>query len=146
MPKAIANLITPTRCALLRFSRAVLLAGPATPVSAAAAPGADAELIALCDRRVAIEGEIAALVATRDTIADERRTEPQLAAMFADASRVFDRICDQPDVTIMAGALAMARASIAIAPRGADGQIILASDSEYLAWSVAEFLVGKAAA
>ncbi len=146
MPKAIDTLITPTRRAILQFSHAALLAGPAAPVSAAAAPDADAELIALCDRRVAIEGETAALVATRNTIADEQRTEPQLATMFADGSQVFDRICDQPDVTTMAGALAMARASIAIALRGTDGQIIWAGDSEYLAWSVAEILVGKAVA
>lgn len=146
MPKAIDTLITPTRRAILQFSHAALIAGSAAPVSAAAAPGADAELIALCDRRVAIEDEIAALVATRNTIADEQRTEPQLAAMLADGSQVFDRICEQPDVTTMAGALAMARASIAIAPQDTDGQIIWAGDSEYLAWSVVEFLIGKTVA
>lgn len=95
---------------------------------------------------MAIEDEIAALMATRRTIEDEQRTEPQLAAIFAAGSQIFDRIYDQPDVTIMAGALAMARASIAVAPRDTDGQIIWTGDSEYLAWSVAEFLVAKALA
>jgi len=107
---------------------------------------ADAELIALCNRLMAIERDIAALMATRMTIEDEQRTESQLTAMFAAGSQIFDRIYDQPDVTTMAGALAMARASIAVAPRDTDSQIIWTGDSEYLAWSVAEFLIATAVA
>jgi hypothetical protein len=95
---------------------------------------------------VAIEGEISALMAACNTIEDELRTDPELAAMFASRNRVFTCIYDQPDVTTIAGVLAMARASLAVAPRDTDGQIIWTGDSEYLAWSVAEFLVGRATA
>jgi len=146
MPMATNTHATSTRRSALQFSAITLVTGLAAPVLAAGPPSADAELIALCERLVAIEGEIAALMAIRNTIEDEQRTEPQLAAMFADGNQVFDRIYDQPDVTTMAGALAMARASVAVAPRGTDGQIIWTGDSEYLAWSVAEFLVERAVA
>jgi hypothetical protein len=69
-------------------------------VLAAAAPGADAELIELCDRPVAIAGEIATLMATQETIEDETRTQPQFAALLAAQHRVFDQIFDQPEVTL----------------------------------------------
>jgi hypothetical protein len=112
---------------------------------AAAAPSADAELIALCGRLVAIADEISALAATLNTIEDEHRTQSQLDAMLADRNRVFDQIYSQPEVTTVAGALAMARAAvaIAIAPRDIDGEIIWTGNSEYLAWSFAEFIVGR---
>ena len=111
MPMATNTHATSTRRGALQFSAITLVAGLAVQAWATEPPSADAELIALCDRLVAIEGEIAALMAIRNTIEDEQRTEPQLAAMFAKGNQTFDRIYDQPDVTTMGGALAMARAS-----------------------------------
>jgi hypothetical protein len=110
-----------------------------TPASAAAARGADAELVALCNRVETIEDEIAALVATGNTIEDEKRTEPQSIALINAEQRIYD----QPEVTTAAGALAMARAAVVVAPRDTDGAIIWADNSEYLAWSLAEFIVGR---
>jgi hypothetical protein len=63
--------------------------------------------------------------------------------MLADRNRVFDQIYNQPEVTTVAGALAMARAAVAVAPRNIDGEIIWTGNSEYLAWSFAEFIVGR---
>jgi hypothetical protein len=142
MPQATGCHTTPTPRTVRQFSHAELVAGLTAPVLAATAP-ADAELIVLCDRLVAAEGEISALAATQNTIEDEHRTKSQLDAMLANRNRVFDQIYNQPEVTTVAGALAMARAAIAVAPRNIDGEIIWAGNGEYLAWSVAEFIVGR---
>lgn len=141
MPQTTDHRTTPACHPLLQFSRAALVAGLTTPALATAAPSTDAELIALCDRLVAIADEISALAATLNTIEDEHRTQSQLDAMLADRNRVFDQIYNQPEVTTVAGALGMARAAVAVAPRNIDGEIIWTGNGEYLAWSFAEFIV-----
>jgi hypothetical protein len=70
-------------------------------------------------------------------------TGSSLDAMLADRNRVFDQIYNQPEVTTVAGALAMARTAVAVAPRNIGGEIIWTGNSEYVAWSFVEFIVGK---
>jgi hypothetical protein len=143
MPQATDRHTTSTPRIVRQFSHAELVAGLTAPVLAATAP-ADAELIALCDRLVAVEGEFSTLMAaTGNTIEDEHRTQSQLDAMLADRNRVFDQIYNQPGVTTVAGALAMARAALAVAPRNIAGEIIWTGNGEYLAWSVTEFIIGR---
>ena len=145
MSQPVVSPTTSTRRGALRFSVAALTAGIAAPAQACAGPDQDAAMIGLCTRLMAIEDEIAALMVTRDPIEAEQRTEPQLLALFDHRKQVFDQIHDQPAVTTLAGLLAMAHAAAASANRHLDGQIMCVEDSDWLAWSVVEFLVGDAA-
>lgn len=145
MSPAVASPTISTRRGALRFSMAALTAGIAAPALACTEPDQDAAMIGLCAQLMAVEDEIAALMVIRDTIEAEQRTEPQLLAMFDHRQQVFDQIHDQPAVTPLAGLLAMAYAAAASANRHFDGQIMCVEDSDWLAWSVVEFLVGAAA-
>jgi hypothetical protein len=139
MPTADHHNNTSTRRNALRISAA----GFGAPAVAFAAPGADAELIRLCNLLIANQREIEALLKVRKTVADERRTEPQLGELSDNEENFVDRIIDLPEISTLAGARAMARASLAIAPRDSDGSITMEDRSECLVWSVAEFLAGE---
>jgi hypothetical protein len=63
---------------------AAIATGPGVPPLASAGPGdADAELIRLCGEIVAGQTRLNALYKVRRTYEDERRTEPELDALFA---------------------------------------------------------------
>jgi hypothetical protein len=61
-------------------------------------------------------------------------------ALHDEREQVFDQVCALPKVTTTEGAQAMARASLAVAPRNEDGELIWPGESERLAWSIAEYL------
>jgi hypothetical protein len=61
-------------------------------------------------------------------------------ALHDEREQIFDQVCALPKVTTMTGAQAMARASLAVAPRNDDGEIMWPGESEWLAWSIAEYL------
>jgi hypothetical protein len=143
------NHTTPSRRAALGFSLAAIAAGLTVPALASVAttePSPDAELNRLSDRIVAIQAEQNALFAVRHTVEDEERTDPEMNALYAERTRIFDLLFDLLDPTTLAGARAMARASIAIAPRERDGTISWSGGSGWLAWSAADFLAGSVAA
>ena len=136
------------RLALLRSAGALVTAYAATlPRSAAAvtiprAAGAspDAELIRLCDQLVANNTEWFALMNSRHTIEDEKRTEPENERLHAVRAALLNQIEAAPDISTMAGAAAMARAAIAITPVDLAGQWEAREDNEWLALTVAEFV------
>jgi hypothetical protein len=136
-----------TRRSALGFTATAIVAGLTTPALASApAVNADAELIRFSSRVAAVCAKMDALYAVRHTIEDEHRTQPQMDALRAERVQATDHIYDLPDPTTLAGARAMAIASIALAPRDRDGSISYSGESERLAWVVAEFLAGSAAA
>jgi hypothetical protein len=107
------------------------------------ADGPDAELISLCERIVTLEAARRTILDAQHTIEDEDRTEPELAAVCDEQEAVFKRITALPEPVTLAGATAMARAAISQAPLEADGSISFMGDAEWLAFGVAEFLVGE---
>ncbi len=144
------------RRSLLAGAAAVLAAAPFTASHAdqLRAAGAlardtgadpDAELIRCCDRIVQLEADARAIYAVRHTLEDERRTEPALDRLYAERDRYLSAIDELPVVTTLAGARAMARASVATAEKELDGNLSYQGDAEWLAFTVAEFLAGKAA-
>jgi hypothetical protein len=105
------------------------------------ASSADAELIRLCDRVLSLLAEMDALCAVRQTLADEARTEPMLERLYQENEVALDRLDDLGGPITLAGARAMAEASLAMAPRDNAGDLLFQGDAEWLAFRVAEFLV-----
>jgi hypothetical protein len=149
MSKANLTSTTPGRRRLLGGA-AALLAGAAAvalPRAAqAASTGPDAELIRLCNRLVANRAEWLALINSRHTIEDEKRTEPDNARLLAERHALLDQIEAAPDLSTMAGAAAMARAALADAPLGVGGHWEATEDCEWLALTVAEYLAQETVA
>jgi hypothetical protein len=126
---------------LLLAAAGIAAAHGATGASLAGA-GDDAELIALCDQLV--EARIAwyALMMSRHTIEDERRTEPEYERLWQLRVGLMDQIENAPSIATPAGARALARAAIATAERGRDGHWDARHDGEWLALQAAEYLAG----
>jgi hypothetical protein len=141
--------ITPGRRGLLGGAQA-LLAGVAAvtlPRAALAAGiGPDAELIRLCDRLAANRAEWFAIMNSRHTIEDEKRTEPDNDRLLAERHARLDQIEAAPDLSTMAGAAAMARAAMADTPVGVDGHWEAREDNEWLALTVAEYVAREGVA
>jgi hypothetical protein len=125
-----------------------LAARPALAAPAAAAPDTDAELIRLCGEVVAIQDRINALYRVRHTVEDERRTEPELSALYATQQERIDLIEAAGGLpATLAGARAIAQASVAIAPLDRGGETEFeGGDAEWLALTVVKFLAAGDAA
>lgn len=146
MPTAANTHSTPTRRRALFGVAAVTVAAVAR-VPARASGNPDADLIAACNRIVAIEAEQAAIYAGQRTADDEQRTEPALDALCAEAQVVIRRIYDAPDTETLAGLEAMSRAARALAPKDLDGSLSYpAGDAEWIAFEVSRYLVEGIAA
>jgi hypothetical protein len=147
MPKATETPTTSRRSALRGLGLTSIAAGLAARsalATPAAPPDADAELIRLCGEVVAIQDRINALYTTDD----EERTEPELDALFAMHHERLDLIeATAVSPATLAGARAIAQASVAIAPLNVDGEVSFdGGDSEWLALVVVNFLAGSAVA
>ena len=127
----------------LRFGVAATVAGLTNPVAALTTPGADAGLIAACNRVLNLRTEMEALYAIRHTLADETRTQPALERLYQEEEIALGRIDDIGGPTTLAGARAMAEASLASAPRDSAGDLLFQGNAEWLAFCVAEFLVER---
>ena len=103
----------------------------------------DAELIRLCDRLTANRMAWLTLFASRHSVEDERRTEPENERQSYERDTLLDQIDAAPQLSTMAAAVAMARAAIADAPLGLDNHWEARSQHEWLALMVAEFLAGE---
>ena len=112
-------------------------------VSAPAGP-ADAELIALCDQLIDVVARQDALYSVRRTMEDEKRTEEQMDALFAERGDIIDRIKETSNVETDQGRDALARAALAIAERDRAGQITPRTKGESLAWMVVKSLASSA--
>ena len=102
---------------------------------------AEAELMRLCDRLVAIAAENLKLYATMPaaTRAEERQLEGCLKPSLAEWDKVTARILDLDTLPkTPEGINAVARAALAEAPRRPNGEIITRDLCEYLTWSVLE--------
>jgi hypothetical protein len=101
----------------------------------------DAAIIALCDSLIEIESEATALVAQRLTIADERRTEPQMIALErrrADAVAELVHLGPPRTVTEIR---AVARASLAThRNENREGAVVPICCGRWLALTVCECL------
>jgi hypothetical protein len=143
---------TPTRRAVFRgFGLAAIAAGlAAVPALAApaAAPDTDADLIRLCGEVVAIQDRINALYKIRHTAEEEERTEPELSALYATQQERIDLIeAAGGSPATLAGARAIAQASVAIAPLDRGGETEFeGGDAEWLALTVVKFLAAGDAA
>jgi hypothetical protein len=154
MPKATHTTTTPTpaRRGLLGGAAALVAAYAATlPLSALAAStgtGAspDAELIHLCDRLAANRAEWFALMNSRHTIEDEKRTEPDNDRLLAERRALLDQIEAAPDLSTMAGAAALARAALADTPVGVNGYWEAREDNEWLALTAAQYVAREGVA
>jgi hypothetical protein len=105
--------------------------------------GPDAELISLCNRLAEHAAAERTMIMAQHTIEDELRIEPALDAVGDEQKAILDRITELPEPVTLAGARAMARAAISQAPLELDGSISFMGDAEWLAFGVAEFLVGE---
>jgi hypothetical protein len=116
-------------------------------VSKAAEPaaGPDAELIASCDALVDWETRWETFCASRHTIEEEERTEPQEMALSEEYEALIDRIEKAAAPTTIAGAAAMARAAMATAQRTLDGELTPNTNGEWLALEAAQFFAGYVA-
>jgi len=145
MHKADTAITTPPRRFVLRFGAATTVAGLLAPTALAAVrtAGADARLIAACNRLLNLQMEMEALHAIRHTLADETRTQPALERLYQEEEIALGRIDDIGGPTTLAGARAMAEASLASAPRDSAGDLLFQGNAEWLAFCVAEFLVER---
>lgn len=146
MPKAIPIPIT-SRRNMLAGASAALLAGAAIACQAkSATAGADAEMIALCNRVVAIRRETDALYEIRHDKESEDRTQPAMDALYDERDAVLDRINELPAPSSLAGARAVAAAARSLLLRDVNGEDEYSNDSEWLAFHALEFLTGSAVA
>jgi hypothetical protein len=146
MSQAINEHSTPTRRSALGFSAAAIVAGFTIPGLAGPA-NPDAELIVLADRLVTTERELLAIYGLRKTREDEKRTEHLLDALFTEQNAIVDRIQEMPDAATVDGLRAMARASLAMAPKRPDGSTHFdGGNAEDLAFEIARILGAGGAA
>lgn len=54
------------------------------------------------------------------------------------------RLMERDQPTTLAGATAVAKAALSLAPRDNEGAITWTDDPEWMAWTVLEFLAGEA--
>jgi hypothetical protein len=97
---------------------------------------------------VAVQDKIDALHKIRHTTEDERRTEPEMSALYATQGWLLDRIeADAVPPATLAGVRAMARTSVAIASPNVKGEPSCdGGDSQWLAFAVVKFLAAGGAA
>jgi hypothetical protein len=129
------------------FAALLEIAGEAHAANSAAhgAAGPDAELITLCNRLVAIEAEEAIIF---KTVVEEDDQDRALEPTTQEYRQIENKLTELGNPTTHAGMRAMARASVAWAPRDPDGEITagVAGLAEWLAFGVVESLAGRAAA
>jgi hypothetical protein len=129
------------------FDALLEIAGEAHAANSAAdgAAGPDAELITLCNRLVAIAAEEAVIF---KTVAEEDDQDRALEPTIQEYRQIEDKLTELGNPTTHAGTRAMARASVAWAPRDPDGEITagVAGLAEWLAFGVVESLAGRTAA
>jgi hypothetical protein len=132
-----------TRRALLAggTAAAALVVLPAAQAATQAAGGADAELIRLCDQLCAIEKRRAPLFNAK-TLEEEHARQPALDALENEWDEAWEGLRELSPTT-MAGAVAMARATLAIACRRADGSLLATGCSEALAYDVVSWLAER---
>jgi hypothetical protein len=139
---------TPGRRGLLGGA-AALLAGAAAAtlprVALAAGTGPDAELIRLCDRLVEIDAEERAILASTDED-DGGPLKPRYDALNVEWHAIDARLCDVADPVTKAGALAVARAAVAQAPRQTDGSFSTPELAEWLAFTAAAWFAAEGVA
>src|SRR5580693_4157072 len=118
----------PSRRGLIARISATLLAGAAGATAARGAPGAampadgaDAELIRLCDRMVALVAEEKALVDADERAHREGPNKPRYDALWAERGVIRDQIYDMDYPTTAAGAAAMTRAAMTEIDRDFEG-------------------------
>jgi hypothetical protein len=87
-----------------------------------------------------------ALINSRHTIEDEERTEPDNDRLLVERHALLDQIEAAPDLSTRADAATMARAALADAPLGRGGHWEATEDCDWLALTVAEYLVREGAA
>jgi hypothetical protein len=164
MPRATADNTTPTsamaakaaipsRRRLLAGLSATLLAGAAiataargAPVADAPADGADAKLIRLCERMVAIHTAEVALVDADEWAPDRGPNKPRYDALWAEWIAIRDRVYDLNDPTTVAGAAALSRVALTVVDRDFEGNPKPRCFFEWLALGVLEFQAGSAVA
>jgi len=137
----------PSRRNLLAGASAALVAGAAIACQAkGATPGADVELIAVCNRVTVLSGEIEALYGIRHDIESERRTQAQMDALYDDRDAALCRIDQLPAPVTLAGAQAAAAAARSLLLRSLKGDLEHDNDAEWLAFVALEYLGGENAA
>ena len=133
----------PTRQSTPPSARAALAAASAAQTaSAPAVAGPDQALIEACEELCRRRAAWNALLRSRHTLEDERRTEAESDRLIAAWSDAAECVLDAPYPTTLEGAVALARASLMLAERERDGTIIYRSAAQIFAAWVAEFLVG----
>lgn len=126
------------------FRAAVTTAGLTAPANAVS--NTDAELIEACNRVMAIEAKKAAIYAGLRTTMEDRRMQPTIDALSAEARAAMWGVYDAPETETLAGLEAMARLAQVLAPKDADGSLSApAGDAEWLAFEVTRYLTEGAA-
>jgi hypothetical protein len=136
----------PSRRGLLTSGAVALLAGAAVTVASheASGDGSDAELIAACDELVRIDAAWRAFVGWRGhSIEREQQTQAEFERATAVWRTAVDRVYDAGEITTHAGALALARAAVAIAPLRLDGSFLIDTHAGIFGFDVLEFLTGS---
>ncbi len=108
-------------------------------------PGSDAELIRLCDRLVEIDAEERAILASTDED-DGGPLKPRFDALNVEWRAIDERMCDVADPVTRAGALAVARAAVAQAPKQTDGSFSATELAEWLAFTAAKWFAQEGVA
>jgi hypothetical protein len=110
-------------------------------------PNPDAELIRLCERIVANRAEDEAICTADPHAPDGGPNHVRLEELWADYATAEAQIFELPEPTTAQGAKAAARASLACAPRDAEGEITAGEDLDtWLAFACVEWLAGSAVA
>jgi hypothetical protein len=144
------NPALPSRRGLLAASASALVAGAAIATAAhgalVASPGGagDAELIAACDRIVAIRAELVAINAADPWAPDEGPLHAKFEALLDERYAIEESVYDMSMPTTQAGAQAIARAALAGHARGSDGNLEVNNFETWLMLSLAEFQAGAA--
>src|SRR5580692_4637702 len=111
---------SPTRRTAIGFSLAAMAAGLTVPALASAAKP-DAELIALCNRMVAIETELCLLSEHDEYAPDFGPNHARHGEILDEREKLMELIGDSPAPTGPAGIAAMARAALTWVERNSDG-------------------------
>lgn len=134
----------PTRRSALKLNISVIAAGLAAPALAMAAPASvDAELIKLCNDLVAANAEIETLCDTRQTIADEHRTERQLELLYQKQNKIKEAIEEQGCPKTTEGVRAMACVAMTRFPGTFEGEPIAHDFDEWINLCVVEFVASR---
>jgi hypothetical protein len=100
----------------------------------------DVELIRLCDRLVANRAELSRLCDADHWAPDHGPHKPRHDALQEEGDRIEAELYDLADPVTLAGAHAVARAAVSVAPKDADGSITCEYLSEWLNITVVEYM------